>query len=454
VSFRVRLALLYTGLMATALVLFSVLGYAAINWTVIRTVDDNLERTAVEVSRFFQIRKSVPPLDNLSDASTFVMVRTVDDAIDHSSNLRDFIFPLPEKARQGEVVFSTERDANNYYRLMTLPVLVDGKPLFYVQVAYLLGFLEGVTEQLRLPIFLGTMLFLGLSAWAAWLVARRAMLPIEEVARAAEAVGESADLSLRVPYDGPADEVGALVGTFNDMLDQLEGLYTRLSASIDAQQRFVADASHELRTPLTIIRGNIDYMQKAGVMDHEALGDMASEAQRMTFMIEELLTMARADAGQSFELEPLALGPLVAEACRKAQALPHTVEFHTELPEALGRVVVLGHQEWLVRIILILIDNAFKYTPSGTVTVRAGRQNDGLVIQVQDTGQGISREDLPHVFERFYRADRSRSRGGTGLGLAIAQWAAGVHGGSLSVDSEPGVGSTFSLWLPLHRNPS
>jgi signal transduction histidine kinase len=178
---------------------------------------------------------------------------------------------------------------------------------------------------------------------------------------------------------------------------------------------------------------------------------MKSEAERMSLLLGELLDMARADAGQAPEMEPLALGPLVSEVCRRAEALPHQAEFHVELPEALNRVMVIGHAESLRRAILILLDNAFKYTTAGSVTVRAGRQGDGVVLQVVDTGQGIAPEDLPQVFDRFYRADRARSRGGTGLGLAIAAWVAGIHGGTLTAESQLGEGSTFSLWLPVHR---
>jgi len=254
-----------------------------------------------------------------------------------------------------------------------------------------------------------------------------------------------------VPSPRTGDEVEELVDTFNNMLDRLEVLYGRLAAAVSAQQRFVADASHELRTPLTIIRGNIDYIQKAGHLDAEALSDMAVEAERMTRLIEELLTAARADASQPPELSPISLGPILSEACRMATGLPHDAEFHTDLPEALDRVVVLGNPDWLVRLLLILIDNAFKYTPTGMVTVQSGRQGDGVVVQVIDTGVGISPESLPHIFDRFYRADVARTRGGTGLGLAIARWIATVHGGSISVESEPGKGSRFSLWLPVHR---
>lgn len=451
-SIRSRLTLLYTGLVAIALVLFTLVLSVVLRWAFLNAVDRNLEDVAHRVAIYFEQRGGLPPLNNLTDQTTFVQIQGGDGVIAQSGNLEG-VLPLPDKARKGEDVILNATDVNGTrYRLYTLPVLMGGRPLFYVQVAMTLTLLERATSGLYLPLALGTALFLALGAIGAWVVARQALIPVVRVAQAAQAVGESADLSLRVPYQGPPDEVGVLVSTFNDMLDQLQALYGRLAASMDAQQRFVADASHELRTPLTIIRGNVDYLQKAKTLDAEALADIASEAERMSRMVEELLTMARADAGQAPELQPAQLGPLVAEACRKAQALPHEVEFRTELPEALDRIIVSGHAEWLVRVMLILIDNAFKYTPSGSVTVRAGRQGDGVVIQVQDTGVGIAPDDLPHIFERFYRADRSRARGGTGLGLAIAQWMAGVHGGKLTAESELGKGSTFSLWLPLQRN--
>ncbi|HYG60240.1 MAG TPA: HAMP domain-containing sensor histidine kinase [Symbiobacteriaceae bacterium] len=452
-SIRLRLTLLYTGLTAVALVLFSFLLYGVLRWTFIQTVDEHLKEVAGEVARYFQTNSALPPLDTPFDQTTFIMVRSAGDQFMVTSGNFRGSFQLPEQARSGQDVFVHDVDARGAsYRLYTLPILhADGRPLFYVQVAHSLQLLDLVSDRLRLPLYAGTILMLGLAAMGAWWVALRAIEPIDKVARAAVAIGESADLSMRVPHHGPDDEVGQLVDTFNDMLEQLQGLYCRLAASVDAQQRFVADASHELRTPLTIIRGNIDYLQRARALDPEALADMASEAERMSRMVEELLTMARADAGQTPDLQPLILGPLVTEACRKAQALPHQAEFRLELPEVLNRITVDGHSEWLTRIILILIDNAFKYTAQGTVTVRVGRQNDGVVIQVQDTGIGIAREDLPHVFERFYRADRARARGGTGLGLAIARWAAGIHGGKLSVESDLGKGSTFSLWLPIKK---
>lgn len=448
-SLRLRLTLLYTALLAAALILFSLLLYSILRWTYIASVDQTLEEVALRVVQAWKMTNRMPQLRGLADRSTFILVRTDTQIINQSSDFGSF--PLYRKARDGEIMVSTESDLHGEpYRLYTLPIVLNDAPA-WVQVAHPLNLMEAVSARLRPLLGLGVVLFMGMGALAAWWVAKRGVAPIQTVARAAEAIGQSADLSLRVPYHGPQDEVGRLVQTFNDMLEQLQGLYGRLAASVDAQKRFVADASHELRTPLTIIRGNIDYLQKAGTLDHEALADVKAEAERMSRLLEELLAMARADAGQEPELEPLALGPLVREVCRKAEALPHEAALQVELPEPLDRVMVLAHAEWLRRALLILLDNAFKYTPAGSVTVRAGRQGDGVVLQVIDTGIGIQKEDLPHVFERFYRADRARSRGGTGLGLAIANWVAGIHNGTLTVESEVGKGTAFSLWLPIHR---
>ncbi|MFZ5814913.1 MAG: sensor histidine kinase [Bacillota bacterium] len=454
-SLRLRLTLLYTGLLTGALILFSLLAYGILRWTYIQAVDTNLEQVGLFVAQSIRQaggRVYIPALQSLSDRSTFILVRNLEEVVARSSDFTGS-FPLHEQARKGQAMTSSEVDAQGLpYRLYTLPLTVGDEVRGWVQVAQPLHLMELASARMRPLLGLGVFLFVGATGVAAWWLAGRAIRPIQNVAQAAEAIGHSADLSLRVPMQGPEDEVGRLVLTFNDMLEQLQGLYGRLAATLDAQKRFVADASHELRTPLTIIRGNIEYLEKAQTLDPEALADVKAEAERMSRLVEELLAMARADAGQEPELEPLALGPLVREVCRRAEALPHEAAFRTDLPEALDRVMITGHAEWLRRALLILIDNAFKYTPSGSVTVRAGRQGEGVVLQVIDTGIGIPAEDLPHIFERFYRADRARARGGTGLGLAIANWVAGIHNGALTVESELGKGSTFSLWLPIRRS--
>jgi two-component system OmpR family sensor kinase len=448
-SIRARWTLMYTVLLAGAVLLFSALLFSTFRFTYVRSVDAQLEETAARVAVQFQVAGRLPPFASLGERTTFVQVRTADTVL-AQTGVESGVFPLPQEARSGNAVFTTETDADGrQYRLYTEPIAQLRGELVYVQVAYTLQLMDAVMVGLVWPVGLGALLVTLLGALGAWILAHRALGPVRQLAARAQEIGESGNLSLRVEAPASADEVGALVATFNGMLSQLEGLYARLVASVDAQQRFVADASHELRTPLTIIRGNVEYLQRAGTLDPEALADIQSEAERMSHLVEELLTMARADAGQAPQLAPVRLGPLLEEVCRKAQALPHQVTFRTELPEALNRVTVLAHADWLQRAFLILIDNAFKYTPAGEVTVRAGRQADGVVVQVIDTGIGIAPEDLPHVFDRFYRADRARGRGGAGLGLAIARWVAGVHGGRLTVESELGKGSIFSLWLPI-----
>lgn len=448
-SIRARWTLLYAALLTGAVLLFSGLLYSTLRYTFLASVDQQLERVAIQVAGTYPLTGRLPSFSTLGERTLFVQVRTEESVLAQAGVERG-VFPLPAAAKDGEPVYTTEVDADGRnYRLYSLPIPTGRGLVVYVQVASTLQLLEQVSTGLTLPLVLGALLIILLGAGVAWLVAQRALGPVRQLADRAREIGESGDLSLRVDQPASADEVGALVTTFNGMLDRVEALYTRLEASVDAQQRFVADASHELRTPLTIIRGNVEYLQKAGELDRDALADIRSEAERMTTLIDELLTMARADAGQAPSLEPVSLGALLSEVARKAAALPHEAAFTSDLPEALDRVTVLAHPDWLRRALLILIDNAFKYTPSGAVRLLAGRQGDGIVIQVIDTGIGIPEEDLPRVFERFYRADPARTRGGTGLGLAIARWVAGVHGGSLSVSSESGKGSTFSFWLPL-----
>lgn len=448
-SIRARWTLFYAALLTGAVLLFSGLLYSTLRYTFIASVDAQLEQAAIEVASSYPRTGRLPSYTTLGERTLFVQVRTADSVLAQVGVERG-IFPLPARAMEGEPAFTTEVDADGRtYRLYSLPIDVGRGLLLYVQVASTLQLLEQVSVGLAAPLLLGALSIILLGAGVAWVVAARALGPVRQLAERAREIGESGDLSLRVAQPTSADEVGALVQTFNGMLDQVEALYTRLEASVDAQQRFVADASHELRTPLTIIRGNVEYLQRVGEPDPEALDDIRSEAERMSALIDELLTMARADAGQAPALEPIRLGALLAEVARKAGALPHEAAFESDLPEALDRVTVLANPEWLRRALLILLDNAFKYTPSGTVRLIAGRQGDGVVLQVSDTGIGIPEAELPQIFERFYRADPARTRGGTGLGLAIARWVAGVHGGTLSVTSEPGKGSTFALWLPL-----
>jgi signal transduction histidine kinase len=337
-----------------------------------------------------------------------------------------------------------------------------------LQVARPLGPLYG-----SLGILQTTFLSLGLiggavSLLAGWLLARAALRPIAQLTTAAHAIGAARDFRRRVPVHarGRRDEIGRLTAEFNGMLGQLQAAYDQLGAAnqqleaaLDAQRRFVADASHELRTPLTSLRGNVDLLQRMGAMDdplrdpeeqEQLLADMAAETERLTRLVADLLLLAQADAGQHLPLVPTELGIVVQDAFRAARFLRPGVELR------LGQMAstsVAGDADRLKQLLLILLDNALKYTPlGGRVTISAEPCDRtgiaGVTICVSDTGPGIPIEEQPRIFERFYRGDPARRSDGVGLGLAIAHWIVDEHHGALDLESAPGQGSTFAVWLP------
>jgi signal transduction histidine kinase len=271
---------------------------------------------------------------------------------------------------------------------------------------------------------------------------------MDRVTKTARSISRSGDLGRRLEQPRTLDEVGRLAQTFNEMLARIEGLFR-------AQQRFVADVSHELRSPLTAIRGNLDLLERGAADDpaarQEALGAMDVEVQHMSRLVADLLTLARADAGVPIEKQPVELDTILLDVYRHARLTAQGVTISIANED---QVTVQGDPDRLKQLFLNLTDNALKYTPAGGRVTLAWERADGWVrVAVADTGIGIAPENLPHLFERFYRADKARSReqGGTGLGLAIAKWIAEAHGGKILVESQVGKGSTFTVLLPLAK---
>jgi len=246
-----------------------------------------------------------------------------------------------------------------------------------------------------------------------------------------------------------ADEVDRLAITFNEMLQRLENLFS-------TQQRFLADVSHELRTPLTIIRGNLALLKQGDpAANEETLRTIDAESERMSRLLADLLLLAQSDAGASVSNRtPVELDTLLLDVYRQARVMAAARD--GQLKITLGeedQALVEGDPDRLKQLLLNLVDNAIKYTPSGEVKLSLIKHDGQVGLRVADTGMGIPTEDLPHIFERFYRVDKARSRekGGTGLGLSIADWIAKAHGGFIQVESQPGKGSTFTIWLPEKR---
>ena len=344
--------------------------------------------------------------------------------------------------RQG--AFAITRDvAGQRWRIYVMPLSATGR---YLEVAAPLGPIDASVDRLGW-LLVGFGAFGSAAAFAAaWLLAGRALRPIRSLTTTAGDIARSRNFSQRVPLAPVEDELRRLGLTFNEMLQSLEIAY-------QGQQRFVADASHELRAPLTAIQANLELLEQHPDMSSadrgEAVNEASREATRLGRLVAELLALARADAGIAVRPRPVDLDRLALEAVQEARHLRDGPRIEIEKLESAR---LSGDPDRLKELLLILLDNAVKYTPKqGLITFRLERNGACARVAVHDTGIGIRAEDLPHVFERFYRADPARSTdpGGSGLGLAIARWIAERHGGSIAIVSEPGKGTEATVSLPL-----
>ena len=278
-----------------------------------------------------------------------------------------------------------------------------------------------------------------------YLLAKRSLAPLGWMAQQARQITEHS-LHKRLEIGEASEELTALSRSFNELL-------ARLDQSFDTMRRFVADASHELRTPLSAIRGEADValaLDRSPAEYKESLAIIQDEARRLSRLVEDLLNLARADAGKvRLRVEEFYLNDLLAECCRSIQPRAAAKSIAVERGPS-EDVQFRGDEELLRRLILNLLDNALRYTPEGgRISVALDAEPDRLALRVSDTGIGIPPEAAPHVFERFYRADKARSRqdGGFGLGLAVVKWIAEAHNGTVELQSAPGAGSTFTVSL-------
>jgi heavy metal sensor kinase len=292
-------------------------------------------------------------------------------------------------------------------------------------------------------------LALALAAGGGIFLARRALKPVDKIAQTAQEIEEN-DLSRRINVN-TKDELGRLAATLNAMIGRLEKAFQR-------QKQFTSDASHELRTPLAVIEAEstLALQKERPSSDYQqSLEIISQESKQMSSLIDQLLTLARADAGkEQWNFTEVNLGKLISNLSMDVEVLCQEKGLSLQLSQPQD-LVVKGDEARLRELFMNLLDNAIRYTPApGTVSVTLRRERQMAVVAITDTGVGIPAEDIPFIFERFYRADKSRSRaeGGTGLGLAICRHIAEAHGGKIEVESQVGAGSTFSVWLPLQSS--
>jgi heavy metal sensor kinase len=333
----------------------------------------------------------------------------------------------------------------HHVRTLVRPATVGGRTL-YVRVGRSEKFTRQELGEFAAVLGLSLPLAFAVAVGAGYLLARRALAPVSAMTARARKI--TADhLEQRLPVENPNDEFGQLAGVINDAL-------ARLERAFDTLRRFTADASHELRTPLTAIRsvGEVGLRERRSDAEYrEMIGSILEETERLTTMADSLLLLSRADSGRA-DLHPAMVG--LADLAREVVAdLDVLAEEKRQQIRVLAaaEVEVVADRATLRQAVLNLLDNAIKHSPEEAaiqVVVRRGKA--GGVMEVVDNGPGIAAEHLPHVFERFYRADRARSRasGGAGLGLAIARWAVEANLGSIEVESEAGRGSTLPIVLP------
>lgn len=372
------------------------------------------------------------------------------NVIARSKNLLSFSLPLRKSVRMmagmGETSYQTHKGLNHYpLRVITIPVINNGQLLQVVQVGTLLNYTTDILDELLLAFAVSIPLSLLLLWYGGWFLAGRALKPVEIITASARTI--SADnLGQRLEVINPNDEIGQLARTFNMTLDRLEDAFNRT-------RRFSTDVSHELRTPLTILRGETEVgLRWCGNPDEfkKILSSNMEEINRMSDIIGDLLDLSRAEEGRlGLELMPVDLNKLIEELL--GQMGPRAEEKRITLTFTGGTAIVSGDQARLKQLFSHVIDNAVKFTPeNGEIIIMLEDEADMGKLTVTDSGPGIPQNDLPHVFDQFYRVDQARNRndGGSGLGLSLVRSIAEAHGGKVAVTCPPGQGCTFTVFLP------
>ncbi len=454
-TLRVRLTLLYSTLLGGVLLLFGVLVYVLVSVLLLYQVDRTLSQTVSDILANSKVGSvgelNVVTLPSLElTASVYVQYWDRDGNLQMASpGIRDMAqaldtLNLPSHAP----VFRDVYIRNVHLRVMTVPLLAGERPVGVLQAATNLGLVDGIRGSLLTILISLTVLSVLLAAAASSLVIRQVLSPLATVTETAEQITRADDLSRRIPYTSSTkDEIGALIRAFNRTLERLENLFT-------SQQRFLADVSHELRTPLTVIKGNADLIRKFGP-DEESLDTIKDEADRLTRMVGDLLLLAQAESGKlPLTRAPVALDELLTDVFQQMRVLTGE-KVRLKLTE-IDQAEVSGDRDRLKQVLINLTSNAIHYTPAGgEVYLNLSKTGETARIVVRDTGPGIPQKDLPHIFDRFYRGEKSRTRSkttGFGLGLSIAYFIVEAHGGRIEADSHEGQGTTFAVYLPLLKN--
>jgi heavy metal sensor kinase len=462
-SLRLQLAAWYLAFFSLLFVLFGIFLYGVLAKALEKRLDETLSSQANTAANLFQdelgeMKGDVPKAaaeavsemrlggstvaifegGHMLAASSPVPPPGFDAAVAQATSHAepDLVLPLPHFGRSGA-------------RAAVHRMIAEGAPPGPVYLILSVEPLDSIADSLqvvRRVLFFGMPFLLALAGIGGYWLTTRGLAPLAWMAEQSRKITGS-NLETRLEIGNAADELTVLAASFNELL-------SRLDQSFEGMRRFVADASHELRTPISVIRGEADVAlshDRAAAEYKESLAIILDESRRLSRLVDDLLNLARADAGH-VRLQPqdFYFNDLLAECCRSVQSLAGARKIQLEWRSA-GDVPFRGDEELLRRLVVNLLDNAIRYTPpGGKVSALLEAHGPDVRIRVADTGMGISPDAAPHVFERFYRADKARSRadGGFGLGLAIVKWIAESHNGAVELTSQPESGSVFTVTLP------
>ncbi len=354
--------------------------------------------------------------------------------------------------QDGQVWWEESAVDNIPLLIYSRPVVTNDGKMLIVQVAKQLTERNNTLKDLASTLVIAGVITTLAAFGIGWFISGITLRPIHRITHTAQEIGKERDFTRRVEYHGPSDEVGQLAITFNNMLTRLQDAYQRVAQSLEMQRNFVADVSHELRTPLTTLRGNLSLLQRKPAIPEletqDILKDMESESDRLIRLVNDLLILARADAGRSFTRELIPLQPLAEEVIKQVCILDPDRQVEARIDPG---ITVLGDRDALKQILLVVLDNAIKHTDAG-ITLHAKTDRQQVSLTVQDQGEGIAPEVLEHVFDRFYRAPEEKVTDGFGLGLPIAKALIESQGGSITLESEPGHGSKVVLMFPTDNS--
>ncbi len=450
-SLRRRIALIAAASVAAAVLIAVLVSYLVVRDQLRGEVDSALRQQETVVARTGRLPSQIPGIPaSAGGPAPYVQILLANG--DVSPRQPNLTIPVDARERQ---IASTQNGSymtdvhvgDSHLRVLTFPVLVPVSQTLVpgaVQLARPLNGVDRTLSHMRLVLLIVLLGGIAMAAALGRLAGRRVLAPLAEVAQAAQHIGETDDLSNRIRVHAD-DEVGQLATRFNSMLDRLEGSRSELDDSVRAQRQLVADASHELRTPVTSLRTNIEVLLEGGELDPEdrrrLLADMVEQSEELSALVSDLIELARGDE-PGLPTEDVRLDGIAAESIARSRRNAPEIQIQPNLQP----VSIEGAPARLGRAINNLLDNAARHSPpGGTIEVTVDR--DG--VRVRDHGPGVPEQDLPYVFDRFFRGTTSRGKQGSGLGLAIVRQVTQQHGGSATVANAADGGAVFTLHLPV-----